>query len=345
MDRGALQREEALKLKQIISRIRFNLRQQEEPGTIEHVEIRLNDLVTGNRTLRHLVSEPAKSTPSQSTPSFEDNHSSFGIGVDLATSAKWMHIKPLDCVAFTSEPCFERTLGVNTCGCKRCSSKTSRNAINWDWFLEHERISRGYVNPLTQCGQPNVPNETILSLYEPVLTSTHYNNQTSWLDEQLTGENAWLASQKKSFSASGSQTSQLDGLDHRATVVDTEDDLLMYYLDRVFYFHCPFYSSTTLHRRGWLLSILKRKRSAYHAALSLSEYHQARSSQQARSQLLQGRGKHYNIALRELQLCIGSFRAGNGNLCLEHNIEVLTSILHLLFYEVRPLLAKSQSFS
>lgn len=84
--------------------------------------------------------------------------------------------------------------------------------------------------------------------------------------------------------------------------------------------------------------ILKRVKSAYHAALALSEYHQSTLSQHNSSHLIRGRGRHYDLALQELQVSLARSSTWSGNLGLAHNIEVLTSILHLLFYEVRLIL-------
>ncbi|KAF2443239.1 hypothetical protein P171DRAFT_496605 [Karstenula rhodostoma CBS 690.94] len=331
MDRGALQREQALKLKHLISQIKFNMRQQKESGTVEHVEARLNDLITGHRTLtRRLISEPAKKTPSKSALAFINDHTSVGTGVDLSTSTRSIHSEPSDYVTFTSEPCFKRTLGATMCGCSQCSSGTSPNSSNSDFFLEQEEITREYVDLLMQSGQSKFSKETMVSLHEPVLISNHYNTE----NEQSNGRNARCASPQNSFPGFECQMTQPVGRPNLNPAADTDDDLLMHYFDRVFYLCCPFYPSTSSHGRGWLFSILMRKSSVYHAALALSEYHQATSSQQTSFQLMQGRGKHYNLALQELQACIGNLCSGYENLCLEHNIEVLAAILHLLFYEM-----------
>ncbi|OBT39050.1 hypothetical protein VE00_10879 [Pseudogymnoascus sp. WSF 3629] len=45
------------------------------------------------------------------------------------------------------------------------------------------------------------------------------------------------------------------------------------------------------------------------------------------------RGGHYDLALQELQTSLARSSAWSGNLGLTHNVEVLTTILHLLFYE------------
>ncbi|KAM7185077.1 Fungal specific transcription factor domain containing protein [Naviculisporaceae sp. PSN 640] len=132
---------------------------------------------------------------------------------------------------------------------------------------------------------------------------------------------------------------------------DMEDILFMYYFDHVFYMHCPFYFPSHRQGRGWLLSILKRVNSAYHAALALSEHHHSISSSSSSSSTsgtslspVDGklaaaergggkRGGHYDLAVQELQISLARSSAWSGNMGLTHNVEVLTTILHLLFYE------------
>jgi hypothetical protein len=115
-----------------------------------------------------------------------------------------------------------------------------------------------------------------------------------------------------------------------------EDSLLMHYLDHVFYVQYPFYHSGSRQGRGWLFSILRRAKSAYYTALALSEHHQYSTLPQhgciSRSpHRLRERGGHYDQALREMQLILATW---TGNLDLSRNIDILASILLLLFWEV-----------
>ena len=55
---------------------------------------------------------------------------------------------------------------------------------------------------------------------------------------------------------------------------DEDTTLLMYYLDKVFYVQFPFYDPSTIDGgRGWLLRLLTRRKSIYHATLALSKLH------------------------------------------------------------------------
>jgi hypothetical protein len=51
----------------------------------------------------------------------------------------------------------------------------------------------------------------------------------------------------------------------------TEDALFMNYLDEVFYIQYLFFHCQKKQGRSWLFAILRRVKSAYHAALALSE--------------------------------------------------------------------------
>lgn len=126
---------------------------------------------------------------------------------------------------------------------------------------------------------------------------------------------------------------QQNGLSNPILRGDVEDILFMYYFDQVFYIYCPFYFPSTRHGRAWLFSILKRVRSAYHAALALSERHHSDPSLPVPAPSSRLRRGHYDMALQELQTSLTRSSAWSGNLGLPHNVEVLTTILHLLFYE------------
>ncbi|KAJ5550501.1 hypothetical protein N7535_001557 [Penicillium sp. DV-2018c] len=120
---------------------------------------------------------------------------------------------------------------------------------------------------------------------------------------------------------------------------DTDDALFMYYLDEVFYIQYPFFHSQKKQGRGWLFAILRRVKSAYHAALALSERQILSSStpqnRDIASSLIQLRAQnsHYDIAIQELQTVINDPNASTGRGLLLHSIEILMSILQLLFFE------------
>jgi len=131
---------------------------------------------------------------------------------------------------------------------------------------------------------------------------------------------------------SSSQDSTMSG--------DTEDTLFMYYLDQVFYVQYPFYHSQNRQGRGWLFSILRRVKSAYHAALALSERHllstPSRNNDITTSLVqLRTQNGHYDLAIQETQNMVNGSYTSNGRARLNYSIEVLTSLLQLLFCEVR----------
>ncbi len=131
---------------------------------------------------------------------------------------------------------------------------------------------------------------------------------------------------------SSSQVSTLSG--------GTEDTLFMYYLDQVFYVQYPFYHSQNRQGRGWLFSILRRVKSAYHAALALSERHllstPSRNNDITTSLVqLRTQNGHYNLAIQETQIMVNESYTSNGRARLIYSLEILTSLLQLLFCEVR----------
>ena len=120
----------------------------------------------------------------------------------------------------------------------------------------------------------------------------------------------------------------------------TEDTLFMYYLDQVFYVQYPFYHSKKRQGRGWLFSVLRRVKSAYHAALALSERHLlsalARNNDMTTSLVqLRTQNGHYDLANQETQSMVNKICSSSGRAGLVHSLEVLTSLIQLLFCEVR----------
>lgn len=121
---------------------------------------------------------------------------------------------------------------------------------------------------------------------------------------------------------------------------ETEDALFMHYLDRVFYVQFPFYHSRDRQGRGWLFSILKRVKPAYFATLALSQrdllseqlQHSDFGSALAR---LRAKNNYYDLAIRGTQHIIEKSYTWNGGNELANCIEGLTSIIQLLFWEVR----------
>ena len=129
---------------------------------------------------------------------------------------------------------------------------------------------------------------------------------------------------KQRYSSSG-LTSPVNG--QIPAIVD--DDLLMDYLDRVFYIYCPFYTSKQQQSRGWLLSALRREGASYHAALALTELHRPKRL------LTNEQGSHHRLALQEVQEGLARLGTIAGGASSVDRIGLLIALLHLLFYEVR----------
>lgn len=121
---------------------------------------------------------------------------------------------------------------------------------------------------------------------------------------------------------------------------DTEDALFMYYLDEVFFIQHPFFYCQKKQGRGWLFAILRQVKSVYHAALALSEHQILSSSSSQSSDIASGLTKlrapnyHYDIAIQQTQVMINDSDASKRRGVLIHNIEILMSIMQLLFIDV-----------
>ncbi|KAL8936304.1 MAG: hypothetical protein Q9216_004998 [Gyalolechia sp. 2 TL-2023] len=119
----------------------------------------------------------------------------------------------------------------------------------------------------------------------------------------------------------------------------TEDSLFMYYLDHVFYIQLPFYHSPNSKGRGWLFSILRTVKSAYYAALALSErYLLSMPSQNngfgPKISSTCTQGGYYDLAVKETQILINEPYTSDRRGCLTRCLGVLTSLLQILFCEL-----------
>lgn len=123
-------------------------------------------------------------------------------------------------------------------------------------------------------------------------------------------------------------------------IIDQEANLIMHYLDQVFYIQYRFYPLNASSRgRGWLLSLLTRTKPLYHAALSLSAFHQqsvkAFEHENADMDYLQELERQHNLTLEELQ----SFIQANSLLhsvhgAFDRNLQVLACVCELISFEV-----------
>lgn len=119
-------------------------------------------------------------------------------------------------------------------------------------------------------------------------------------------------------------------------VKDQEANLIMHYLDHVFFIQFRFYTpSLSSGGRGWLLSLLTRTKPLYHAAMSLSAFHR-----QSLLTLEQGHKEtdhldelqlRHNLTLNELQLFIS---ANTANSAFDQNVQILACVVQLISFEV-----------
>jgi hypothetical protein len=120
---------------------------------------------------------------------------------------------------------------------------------------------------------------------------------------------------------------------------DTEDSLFMHYLDDVFYAQYPFYHLENRQGRGWVLAILRRTKSAYHAALGLSELHlllTPLNREGVANNLIQLRkpSGYFGKAVQKLQTMIFESHAFTGPAAVKPSLEILMTLLQLFFFEV-----------
>jgi hypothetical protein len=118
-----------------------------------------------------------------------------------------------------------------------------------------------------------------------------------------------------------------------------EADLLMHYLDHVFYLQFRFYGrSTSVVGRGWLLSLLTDTKSLYHAILGLSAFHKQSMLLQSNDSIYRelvwpGLQNHVSLALEELQLAAKT-NMKSPNRSLKDAISHLACMIQSIFLEV-----------
>lgn len=295
MRRGDLESDHARKVKRIICQSKSNTRQHKSRKISQDVTHETNLLATRNV----LASGYPLSDPAQDTL--------FYLGLESENNIQYP-TRDVDSSIF-SEPIWGDDIHIadfpveslweqevcTSANHQRRSEISKRASVTIPSGID-QRDTRKSIEFSSRNTQPEANMEAMNPLYDMTLNSSHVN---------------------PIFSA------------------DVEDALFMYYFDHVFYIHCPFYALTSQRGRGWLFSILKRVTSTYHTALALSEYHQSTLSQHSRTDLMRVRGRQYDLALQKLQASLLRSYTGGGKLGLAYNIEVLTSILLLLFYEVR----------
>ena len=115
---------------------------------------------------------------------------------------------------------------------------------------------------------------------------------------------------------------------------DKEDMLLLYYLDEVFYAQYPLYNAPNKRFRNWLFSIIRRVPSVYHATLALSECHLESTIENYTTTKKKGDKDYYTLALQEVELKVKECSSLSGGAQLVNSLESLACILQILSYEV-----------
>lgn len=298
MDRGDLQREQARYKTQVIAQIKSAIRGNELPGTSQVMEHEPDTLA-------------AKGPAASSHPALHLTHE---IPLDRASEA--MRSEALNYADLSAEPVHDQTVTM------RSYNQPASDCHQTLRAMISPGIKKSNVRGSIDVSRSNSSSEVSIGAVDLLCNpmSSEYCS-SDW--SGYSSEAEWsLASQP-----AGPSKSILHG--------DVEDILFMYYFDHVFYMYFPFYFPSNRQGRGWLLSILKRANSAYHAALALSEYHHSTSTQHSVLCPTKASSGRYELALQELQTILPRSSAWAGNIGLSDNIEVLTAILHLLFYEVR----------
>lgn len=130
-------------------------------------------------------------------------------------------------------------------------------------------------------------------------------------------------------------STQLARADSNGGVDYQEACLLMHYLDQVFPWQFPYHNSRScLGNRGWLFFLLSKRGPLYHAALSLSSFHQsAILGTDEEFQQKQKALDHHSRALREL---CGLMSENGDQLCDDYSqlAEFLACSYMLISFEV-----------
>ena len=355
MDKGALEREKALHVKRIIGQMKLRRRQHRLRRTPEQTELELGPLPVGQAfSLRLPQSSPTERTAViQSGIATQDRPQLDIIAGGLSTFDEQIRSEPFYNPTLHAESFFNQSQRPSDAD---TAVENADMESNYASSQSSEKASPSTHTSLSICDvndqggietsgdvqfEANIP--VPVPLCEPKLDTSYHNSH-------LSGEPA-SGNQASSFSSlqknrspisqpSGHYTSNSTALSQSILCADAGDILFMHYLDQVFHIQYPFYQSPIRQERGWLFSILMRVKSAYHAALALSEHHRhsilPQNSGFANSpSSLRAKGGHYDLALREIQLFIGQSHMWTGTTGLVRSIEALTCILQLLFWEVR----------
>jgi hypothetical protein len=108
----------------------------------------------------------------------------------------------------------------------------------------------------------------------------------------------------------------------------------MHFLDTVYPLEHPMYDPDVQSGgRGWLLMILLRTPPLYHAALALSAYHR-----RIIDKVMSTKGCQVSSVIQQtkhLEICMKAVNQLTKNGCPGNGLGIITSVIHLMFYEVQ----------
>lgn len=228
-------------------------------------------------------------------------------------------------------------------GCLRCASAgiECNFGSKPDWFGDEAKSRRklAHIKLLVKGSAARKRAVTVAAKHESAVA-------VSPVEQSHAGEAAGT-SPRRSIGKLALQDSTTAASSSRAwlwpQLVDNQEaDLIMHYLDFVFFIQFRFYQpSIARGGRGWLLTLLTYTKPLYHAALSLSAFHQQsllcheRRQPQDHIRILDELKHHHELTLKELQLFIQAHNEeGESSAIFEGCIQILACMVELISFEV-----------
>ncbi|KAF7593907.1 hypothetical protein BBP40_010609 [Aspergillus hancockii] len=354
MDNGSLQKEQALKFKHIVSQRKSKNRDKKSPRTSQLSQ----DL---SRGLHQLSTEDATSHPAPSSTSFRPllnerdsavvQDELFDMFLSSFINPSWSAPSHND-ILITEPPSYadqEAHAPIPTFfkNIESGPDSTSPGSLEETLWIPHNKL--GIHEPNAVQGdivlQEDIrfaTNGRALSDTDKLTWSSSQNNSNFTRDVVFNDYIALKPTTQKRTVAPQCHGQSIHWAVAPCGSVQSgraEDALFMHYLDRVFYIQFPFYLSRDRRGRGWLFSILRRVKPAYYATLALSERellstHPKNTDITSSLAQLRSRDGYYYLAVQGTQRIIEGSYTWNGHTHLAHNLEGLTSILQLLFWEL-----------
>jgi hypothetical protein len=356
MDGGVLEREQAHKFKHILAQTKSNRRRERLLCSPPHLESQGDSQLA--REACYSLSSPTQGTVviavdsvhpdilqicSSETDLLISNESMWSESLFNSILPAELSFNHRDDVSASNQGLFieNAEIGNNSASAEPSKRAYAPTSISRDAYIAHARRN----NDIHGGGaQFEADMAALVNFCQPTSCHDSYLSIESTSDVQV-----GLSAQINSSSTSRTLANHvpLPMVSNQSILCghNEDDALFMYYLDQVFYVQYPFYHSS--YERGWVwfFSILRQAKSTYYAALALSEYYQhstqhlGHNSMSSHHNHLRAKGRHYDLALQEMELNLAQSHTWNGTLGLTRNVETLTCILQLLFCEVHlPLL-------